>query len=153
GHHAASALVAVCPALSKVKCAPAAEVEVGKEKRSEHDCLVYGHRFRHGEVFSIPGYSHCLRYLCQHGGWTFHQEGSTFSTRDCVTTYEVLLKTNNWYQAKSIETCLGGLGFRGTHSRTLSAVCGRNVGSQGLQVPEAHSRISRVSNVRSQGLG
>ncbi|KAK3755156.1 hypothetical protein RRG08_021009, partial [Elysia crispata] len=115
--HFSCLILLLCLALSKVKCAPAAEVEVGKEKRSEHDCLVYGHRFRHGEVFSIPGYSHCLRYLCQHGGWTFHQEacevdgqchpvGSTFS-RDCVT-YRCE-KTNNWYQAKSIETCKSGL--------------------------------------------
>ena len=46
---------------------------------SPTDCLVHGYRFRHGEVFSVPGYSHCLRYLCQRGGWNIHQEGTVFS--------------------------------------------------------------------------
>ncbi|RUS74942.1 hypothetical protein EGW08_017297 [Elysia chlorotica] len=99
--------------LSVVDSAPASDAETDVEKRSQNDCLVHGYRFRHGEVFSIPGYSHCLRYLCQYGGWDVHQGacevdgqchnvGSTFSNRDCVT-YTCEMK-NNMYQARSVQT-------------------------------------------------
>ncbi|GFR88076.1 hypothetical protein ElyMa_002508700 [Elysia marginata] len=98
--------------LASVTSAPAAEAETDTVKRSERDCLVHGYRYRHGEIFSIPGFSHCLRYRCLHGGWDVHSEacevdgqchavGSTF-TSDCVT-YKCE-KTNNWYQPTAIHT-------------------------------------------------
>ncbi|KAK3768685.1 hypothetical protein RRG08_015848 [Elysia crispata] len=38
-----------------------------------NDCLVNGYRYQHGQIFSIPGYSHCIRYRCNRGGWDIYR--------------------------------------------------------------------------------
>ncbi|GFO19120.1 hypothetical protein PoB_004562500 [Plakobranchus ocellatus] len=110
--------ILLCAALSTVSSAPADHAEEALEKRSayHYDCMVSGYRFRHGEVFNIPGYSHCLRYRCVRGGWDIYDEacevdgqchrvGSTFE-RNCVT-YRCERSVHGdgyWYQPNRIRT-------------------------------------------------
>lgn len=57
--------------------APAGEDKTSEEKRdakrSGQYCYVEGRVFRHGEVFTYPGFSHCIKYRCLNGGYNMVQ--------------------------------------------------------------------------------
>ncbi|RUS91905.1 hypothetical protein EGW08_000307 [Elysia chlorotica] len=59
---------------STVEAASIQERQSGGYDPFYHDCLVHGRHYRHGEIFSIPGYSHCLEYRCNRGGWSIVRE-------------------------------------------------------------------------------
>ncbi|CAG5117172.1 unnamed protein product [Candidula unifasciata] len=79
-------------------------------------CNVNGNVYRHGQIFTIPGLSHCLKYRCASGGWDIYEEacqhngicrpvGSSFE--DACRTYTCTKTSRNnysYYQATLVRT-------------------------------------------------
>ncbi|BFZ00384.1 hypothetical protein BsWGS_03422 [Bradybaena similaris] len=69
-------------------------------------CYVNGNVYTHGQIFTIPGFSHCIRYRCNNGAWGPFEEACEHNGRchpvgsyydDACTTYTCTRSSQNGY--------------------------------------------------------